>query len=242
VITNAHVAHGPRATVKLADERDFDAIVIARDRQCDLAALKIEAADLPGVAIASSGVLRVGELVLAVGNPLGLVGVLTTGIVHAVSPSDANGQWIQADVQLAPGNSGGPLANSQGHVIGINCMIAGGLALAVPSYTVEKFLRRVERPYLGVTTQPVLMPLGDKRAVGLLVVEVTPGSPAEADLLIGDVLIAANGQPFNAPGDLVSTLHDTVSSQMLQLDLVRGGKRRSYNVAVHSRAAEREAV
>lgn len=236
VITNAHVVRGPRATIKLADERELDAVVIARDRRSDLAALQVEASDLPSITV-SSEVLRVGELVLAVGNPLGLVGVLTTGVIHAISHNNvAGGQWIQADVRLAPGNSGGPLANSQGHVIGINCMIVGSLALAIPSHTVEQFLQQGARSYLGVTTQPVLVPLGGKRVVGLLVIQVAAESAAEQHgLLIGDVLTTANGQPFNSPDDLLRAIL-SIAGSALQLDLLRGGKPMSYRITVCSSA------
>lgn len=140
IITNNHVIRGPRATVELSNGRVFDALCINRDTQRDLAVLKVSAVDLPTATIGDSDALRVGELVLAVGNPLGIVGALTTGIIHAVGSKDAS-RWIQADVRLAPGNSGGPLADAQGRVIGINTVIVGGLALAVPSNAVERFLR-----------------------------------------------------------------------------------------------------
>ena len=150
IITNAHVVRGPRATVELSDGRVLDAVCTRRDLQRDLAALTVSAADLPSVTVGDSDALRVGQLVLAVGNPLGLVGALTTGIIHAMGPKDAS--WVQADVRLAPGNSGGPLADVHGRVIGINAVIAGGLALAVPSKAVERFLRCVVRPNGGGKT------------------------------------------------------------------------------------------
>lgn len=145
IITNAHVLSGLEATVELADGRVLDAVCISRDSEWDLAALTVSSADLPAAAIGDSNALRVGELVVAVGNPLGLVAALTTGIIHATGAKDSFSRWVQADVRLAPGNSGGPLADAQGRVIGINSVIAGGLALAVPSKAVERFLRlRVE--------------------------------------------------------------------------------------------------
>lgn len=140
IITNAHVLRGSRATVELSDGRVFDAVCI-RDAQQDLAALKVAAVDLSAATIGDSDTLRVGQLVLAVGNPLGVVGALTTGIIHAIGPKDTFSKWVQADVRLAPGNSGGPLADAQGRVIGINTVIAGGVALAVPSNVVERFVR-----------------------------------------------------------------------------------------------------
>lgn len=223
IITNAHVVEGSRATVELSNGRVFDAVCTRRDSQRDLAALKVAAVDLSAATIGDSDALRVGELVLAVGNPLGVVGALTTGIIHAMSPKDAFSRWVQADIRLAPGNSGGPLADAQGRVIGINTVIVGGLALAVPSNAVERFLRGEERPQLGVTIQPVLVPLGDKRVFGLLVLEVGQKSLAEAaGVLTGDVLIAAGGQFFNTPKDLVEALH--VDTGDIQLDFTRGGK------------------
>jgi serine protease Do len=141
IITNAHVVRGSRARVELSDGRVFDAVCTGRNLQRDLAALKVPAADLSAATVGDSDALRVGELVLAVGNPLGLVGAVTTGIIYAIGPKDASSKWVQADVRLAPGNSGGPLADAQGRIIGINTIIAGGLALAVPSNVVERFWR-----------------------------------------------------------------------------------------------------
>jgi len=235
IITNAHVARGARATVELSDGRVFDAVCISRDPQRDLAALTVDATNLPAATIGDSDALRVGELVLAVGNPLGLIGALTTGIIHSLVPKDALRKWVQADIRLAPGNSGGPLADVQGRVIGINTVIAGGLALAVPSNAVERFLRLgKERPYLGVTIQPVLVPLSNKHVFGLLILEVRQNSLAEsAGLLTGDVLIGVNDQFFNAPKDLGQALLQTNSSDALQLDFVRGGRRMTCEVRLH---------
>jgi serine protease Do len=223
IITNTHVASGPHARVELSDGRVFDAEVTKSDRQCDLTALKIETQDLPTVTVGDSDALRVGELALAVGNPFGVAGAVTAGIIHTISPK----RWIQADVRLLPGNSGGPLANARGHVIGINTMIAGGLAVAVPSNEVERFLGR-GRPLLGVTLRPVSVPQANGRVFGLLVLEVTPESLAEkAGLLIGDVLLGADGRPFNAPDDLGHVIGQVVDGatpeKTLQLELLRGG-------------------
>ncbi len=143
IITNAHVTHGPRVELVLPDGHFLYAEVRATDSQRDLAALSVPAAGLPAAEIGDSGGIRVGELVLAVGNPWGLVGAVAAGIVHAIGPIYAchGPSCIQADVRLAPGNSGGPLADARGRVIGINSMVAGGLALAIPSNEVERFLR-----------------------------------------------------------------------------------------------------
>ncbi len=229
IITNAHVARGPHATVELADGRRFAATVTARDERRDLAALKVDAADLPAATIGDSDTLRVGSLVLAVGNPLGLTGALTTGVVHAAAtPDGPRGHgWVRADVRLAPGNSGGPLADAEGRVIGINSMIAGGLALAVPSNAVERFLRgSAARPALGVTMRPVRLPLDGKIVFGLLIMDVAVGSPAETvGLLTGDVLIGTGGALFTRPDTLMQVLSGLALGAMLRLDIVRGGRR-----------------
>jgi serine protease Do len=141
VMTNAHVARGRSATVTFHDGRRASARVIARDVERDLAALRLEnvvpfALRVAGVRDAAT--LRVGELVFAVGNPFGLVGAMTAGIVQRLSD-----RFVIADLRLEPGNSGGPLADSQGRVVGINSMVARGLALAVPSGAVSAFLRDV---------------------------------------------------------------------------------------------------
>ena len=143
VITNAHVLRGPYALVETHDGRRFRATLCKRDPSRDLAALHIEEAEtgLEPVTTRDAAELRPGELVLAVGNPLGLVGALSAGLVQR-----CNARWVVADVRLAPGNSGGPLADAAGRVVGVNSMIAGGLALAVPSGAVSAFLgRRIVR-------------------------------------------------------------------------------------------------
>ncbi len=243
IITNAHVAQTEKTTVELEDGRVFEAVRTSIDPRLDLAALRIEATDLEAVIIGNSDALRVWELVLAVGNPLGAVGVLTTGIIHSVSLTEALNraevestnipdfrnlqaqQWVMADIRLAPGNSGGPLADARGQVIGINTMIAGGLALAVPSNVVERFLNSGSRPYLGVTLRPVLVQLGNKRRLGLLVLDVAKGSLAQATgLLTGDVLIGVFGQGFNTPDDLLNVLWHAEPGEVLPLEFLRSGK------------------
>jgi serine protease Do len=238
IITNAHVAQGSQAIVDLWDGRTFEARVTERDARRDLAALVIDARDLPAAFIGDSRRLRVGELVLAMGNPLGVVGALSAGIVHTIGPHEGHGQeqWVQADVRLAPGNSGGPLVDARGYVVGINSMIYGGLALAVPSNAVERFLRRGRRPQLGVTLQPVVATVADIRLPGLLIVGIDDGSTAETSgLFIGDILVGANGRSFEHLDDLGDALADAGAGGTLNLDIVRAGRRLSSAVALGER-------
>jgi serine protease Do len=235
IVTNAHVARGSHARVQLWDGREFEASIKSRDPQLDLAALRIGANDLPVVNSADSSKLRPGELALAVGNPLGFVGALTTGIIHAVGPLRGFGPrtWVQADVRLAPGNSGGPLADARGRVIGINTMVAGRLALAIPSNAVNQFLFTGPRSaWLGVTWHPVRVPRGNAHTFGLVILEIEPGSPAaNASLLPGDILLGAEGNPFRATADLARSL-EACGPHLLRLEFLRGDYIRVRRVAV----------
>jgi len=141
VITNAHVVRRSRVTVGTLEADRLHAQLVARSPDDDLALLRLVGIELPTATIAETAA-RVGSLVVAVGNPFGLRGALTAGIVHAIGPIARNGApWIHADVRLAPGNSGGPLADASGAIVGINAMVAGGLALAVPISRVLGFVR-----------------------------------------------------------------------------------------------------
>lgn len=236
IVTNAHVARGPRAEVELADGEIFEAEVTARDRDRDLAALRIEARELPAARVGDSDALRVGQLVAAVGNPLGLTGALTLGIVHAIAPAEGSSRqsWVQADVHLAPGNSGGPLADVTGRVVGVNSMVAGGLGLAVPSNAVQRFLGTGGlRPRLGLTLQPVTVrATGSGPTGGMLVLEVVPGGAAEkAGLLVGDILTAATGTAPDGPAGVLAAFDSAVPGGLLQLDVLRGGL--PHTVVVH---------
>jgi len=142
VITNAHVVRHARVAVRSVDGRQLQARLLVRDAEADLALLSLDAADLPTATVADAARVRIGSLVVAVGHPLGMRGALSAGIVHAIAPVVRGGApWIHADVRLAPGNSGGPLADVSGAIVGVNAMIVGGLALAVPIARVIDFAR-----------------------------------------------------------------------------------------------------
>ena len=137
IVTNAHVVRSRDPLVILSDGRGFRGTLVAHDRQRDLAILQIAASSLPAAEVGNSVDVQAGQLVFAVGNPLGIAGAVTSGIIHA----RADARWIQASVRLEPGNSGGLLADAEGRVIGINTMIQSGLALAIPSNAVAALVR-----------------------------------------------------------------------------------------------------
>jgi serine protease Do len=197
-----------------------------------LAAVEVKVRDLEAAPVSSAAPARVGELVFALGNPLGITGAVATGIIHAIGPVDGLEylDWIQADIQLAPGNSGGPLADTRGRVLGVNSMICRGLGLAVPASSVERFLRgEKEQPELGVTVQPV----STNNTLGLFVYDVVRGSSAErAGLTTGDVLIGAGGRRFLRPVDLPIALRQTRAGQQIPIEYLRGGRHRSVDVKV----------
>jgi serine protease Do len=237
IVTNAHVARASQMRIQLWDGREFDAVLVSRDPRRDLAELRISAANLPVATAADSSQIRPGELAIAIGNPLGFVGALTTGVIHAIGPLHRLGPepWVQADVRLAPGNSGGPLADARGRVIGINTMVAGRLALAVPSNAVTNFLASDPiDAWLGVSVAPVRVPRPGSRAktFGLVLLEVEPESPAaNASLLPGDILLGTEEKSFTSLDDLANSLQGS-GSRLLRLAFLRGNYERFRRVTV----------
>lgn len=142
VVSNAHVARAPNLRVELADGRVLSGRVIARDSWRDLAAIRIAGRSFPAVRVRDARTLRAGEMVVAVGNPMGQTGAASVGIVHSAVRDQS---LIVADVRLLPGNSGGPLADVEGRVVGINTLVASGLGCAIPSNAIAQFLRALER-------------------------------------------------------------------------------------------------
>jgi serine protease Do len=235
VITNAHVAREEQVRVELWDGRSMAADVAARDAYADLVRLRLRtsnlASNLSGAAWRESSSLRSGELAVAIGNPLGFIGALTTGVVHGAGPIRGLGRrsWVHAAIRLAPGNSGGPLADAAGRVIGVNTMVvAGGLALAIPSERVVRFLEQGNRPTLGIAIRPV--------EEGLLVLQVNPDSAAErASLLVGDLLLGVTID------DLSEAVNDAAGS-VLKLQFRRGDRPTRREVSVAMPAPRREAA
>src|ERR671916_3024125 len=240
VLTNHHVVasgrRGSRVQVVLHDGRTFDAEVVKRGRDLDLALLRIEEApgDLPATPVGDSGTLRVGQLVYAIGHPWGRLGAVTAGIVSGVDVVRGPGgkaRYVQSDVALAPGNSGGPLLNARGEVVGINAMIFGRLALSIPSNAASAWLAGAgqRRPRLGVRVLPVELPASLRGVdpeipeAGLVVAAVGAGGPAgRAGLLVGDVLL---GVDDGTPADVESLL-DAIAraGETVRLRVMRGGK------------------
>jgi serine protease Do len=227
IVTNAHVARTRALTVTLFDGRRLDAEVVAHDPSRDLAALRIDRTDLPTAEIADSNTLRPGQFVIAVGSPLGDTGATTAGIVRRPAVRGPHGRrWVEADVRLAPGSSGGPLADAMGRVVGVNTMIAAGLGLAVPSNAVKRFLSGARSPRLGVVVQPAVVVSGRVKAPALLVTDVAPQSAAaRAGLALGDAIIAAGGHPLGAGYDLMGLLDEWDATQPFPVEIVRGGRR-----------------
>jgi len=235
IVTNAHVAHDSNAHVQLWDGREFVGTVTARDPRRDLVSLRINASNLPAATPAGSAQLRPGELAIAIGNPMGFLGALTTGVIHAIGPVRGLGSqiWVQASVRLAPGNSGGPLADAGGRVIGINTMVAGRLALAIPSNVVRHFLAvGPGDTWLGVTVRPVRVPRFGGHTFGLILLEVETGSPAaQASLMAGDILIGTEEKPFRSIEDLSDAI-DGAGVRLLCLEFLRGSYSRVRRVTV----------
>jgi serine protease Do len=240
VLTNYHVVagrgRGANAAVVLSDGRELDAGVVKSSRDLDLALLRVEGApgDLPALRVGDSDALRVGELVYAIGHPWGRLGAVTAGVVSGFGVAGGPGggaRYVQSDVSLAPGNSGGPLLNARGEVVGINAMIFGRLALSIPSNAASEWLAGAQqrRPRLGVRIVPVEIPasLGaadpEMPEAGLMVAALEARSPAErAGLLVGDVLLGVDGR---TPCDVESLLDDIAGArEAICLRLMRGGK------------------
>lgn len=224
VITNAHVVRGGPVTVEWWEGKSTAATVTKVDRRRDLALLHVPKLEAPPAALGDSKRLKAGTPVLAVGNPLGFIGALSSGIVHALRPMAPGGaKWIHADVRLAPGSSGGPLADFEGQVVGVNTMmISTGLALAIPSRVVQNFLLpSTARKTLGVTIRPVQSKNGQ---AGLMILEVAEGGAAErSSLLPGDILAGANGNQFHDADDLQAAM-DEAADFLLRMEFYRAGK------------------
>ena len=245
VLTNAHVVKdAQRVTVKLTDRREFVARVLGSDPKTDVAVLRIEAKDLPVVPLGSARDLQVGEWVLAIGAPFGFENSVTAGVVSAKGrslPDDSFVPFIQTDVAVNPGNSGGPLFNARGEVVGINSQIYShtggyqGLSFAIPMETALKVKDQIvahgkaSHARLGVAVQEINQTLAESfrldKPEGALVSSVEAGGPADqAGLKVGDVIRQVDGQAIVASGDLPAYIGQAVPGAQVRLDVWRDGK------------------
>jgi serine protease Do len=226
IITNAHVIQTRDSVIECWEGKLVKASLIKEDRQRDLALLSAPGLNGAPAILGDSDFLRPGTPVIAIGNPLGFVGALSTGTVqrtvrlNMAFGDSARQNWICSNVRLAPGNSGGPLANLQGEIVGINTMVAArGLAFSIPSRTVQTFLARdTGSMSLGVVVRPVGLKTG---ATGFVILKLVSGGAAEsASLLIGDTLVAADGNSFRSQDDLFAAIEQCVDS-ILELTFFR---------------------
>jgi S1-C subfamily serine protease len=243
LLTSAHVVDGARTSeAAFADGTEVTADVIARDPLSDLAVLRARGDVPPPVTLGDAAQLKVGQLVVALGNPLGLAGSVTAGIVSALGRSlpTRSGrvvdEVIQTDAALNPGNSGGALADSDGRVVGVNTAVAGiGLGLAVPINSTTRSIittlmthGRVRRAWLGVAgaqaplPPPLVTRLG--RRSGLRVAQVVPDSPAAtAGLRVGDLVVAVDGQPAATATELQRLMVEDAIGRRLEITVWRNG-------------------
>ncbi len=258
ILTNYHVIeNATEIMVTLsADKKDYKATVVGQDQKLDIALIKITPDSvLPEAVIGDSDSLDIGEWVLAIGNPFGLGGTVTAGIVSqkgrviGAGPYD---NFIQTDASINPGNSGGPLFNMNGEVVGINtAIIAGGqgIGFATPINMVKDVLTQlkekgsVTRGWIGVSIQELTPELaksfGLKEPNGVLISSVTPGDPAEkAGLKAGDVIVGFNGKKITDLSDLPRTVASTPPGKNVEVKVIRDGKEKSFFIKVGTKVEE----
>ncbi|MFD1612796.1 Do family serine endopeptidase [Sphingomonas tabacisoli] len=269
IVTNNHVVAPGRQgavvesiTVTLPDRREYKARLVGRDLASDLAVLKIEAgANLPFVRFGDSMHARVGDWVLAIGNPFGLGGTVTSGIISALHRNTGQGgaydRYIQTDAAINMGNSGGPMFDLNGNVIGINTAILSstggnvGIGFAIPAEqakpVVDQLMKggRVKRGYLGVQIQQLDQSIADSLGLdknrGELIASVEPGGGAEkAGIRQGDVIVAVNGQPVTPDETLSYLVSNAPIGSRIPIDLIRDGRRMTVTATVGERPPEEQ--
>lgn len=253
ILTSAHVVkNAKRISIKLSNFSEKQAKLVGLDERTDVAVLKIQGRNYRPVTIGDSNQLEVGEWVLAIGSPFGLELTATQGIVSALGrslPSDVDIPFIQTDVAVNPGNSGGPLFNTQGEVVGMNAQIYSetgnyiGLSFAIPisiAMQVSEQLSRkgfVEHGWLGVIIQPVTQDLalafGLDKPQGALITEVIPGGPAaKTGLLTGDIIVAYNNHPVRQASDLPYLISATKVGKVVPIKFLRQGISKIIDVTI----------
>lgn len=267
IVTNNHVisldreGQADEVTVRLSDGRQFKARIVGRDTESDLAVLKIDApAPLPFVKFGESAKARAGDWIIAIGNPFGLGGTVTSGIISSVSRSTGTGaydRYIQTDASINSGNSGGPMFDMNGNVIGINNWIVApaggniGIGFAIPSDTARPIVERlksgqaIERGYLGISIQPMSDEIADSLGLphdrGELVRLVQPNQPAAAaGVRVGDIVMKVNNVPVTPDRTLSAIVSDIAPGTRIPLEVLRGGKSMTLYAVVAKRPSQQE--
>jgi S1-C subfamily serine protease len=248
VLTANHVLERDEdLSIESSDGKSMPAQLVGRDPASDLAVLKVTGLKIAAGAPAS-GTARVGQLVLAVGRPSSHGPMASIGIVSFVGGPLRTGrgltleQYVRTDATPYPGFSGGPLVDAAGAVLGITTTGFGGAALAIPHETAWRIGKALtehgtpKRGYIGISSQPVRLPAGSKQETGLLVVHVEDGSPAaKGGLLLGDILVALDGQPAGDTDDLLRLLTGERVGKGCKIEVIRGGKAQTVEVTIGQR-------
>ncbi len=261
ILTNNHVVNEvDEIKVHLRDGREYPATIIGTDESTDIAVLKINAPGVVPLPLGDSDAVKVGSLVLAIGNPFGLQESVTHGMISATGrqiSEDSGTEFFQTDTAINPGNSGGPLVNLRGEIIGINTAIGNysgsgtwqGIGFAIPSNVVKRSLEailkhgRVVRGYLGVVIQELTPDLARQLGLssangGALVSEVAPGSPAEkAGLKVTDIITALDGKPVRTIRDLLRTIASAPVDAEIEITLLRDGKKQKLTARLEPQPA-----
>ncbi|HEY5047012.1 MAG TPA: DegQ family serine endoprotease [Rhizomicrobium sp.] len=263
IVTNHHVVDGARKiTVKLPDGREFDAKLVGADQPTDIAVLKIKAdKPLPSVDFGDDHQVRVGDWVIAVGNPFGLSNTVTAGIISSIGRDVGNGpytDYLQIDAPINRGNSGGPTFDLQGKVIGMNSMIYSpsggsvGIGFAIPSSTIHEVVSQLEtkgkvaRGYLGVQIQSltpeIAASVGARESKGAIVASVVPGGPAaKAGFKPGDLVLAVDGKAVEDSRELTRRVATLLAGSKATFTLVRDGKNQTVTAMIGNRKEDQVA-
>ncbi|MBI4847079.1 MAG: DegQ family serine endoprotease [Nitrospirae bacterium] len=264
ILTNTHVVKdADKIKVVMSDKKEFIGKVIGNDPKTEISVIKIDAKDLPTISVGDSDKLKVGELVLAVGNPFGLNQTITMGIVSAVGRANVGiaeyEDFIQTDAAINPGNSGGALVNVKGELVGINTAIFStsggyqGIGFAIPSNMAKIVMRslvekgKVVRGWLGVSIQAITPELaqqfGLKKDYGTLVADVVEGSPAEkAGLIRGDVIIEVDGKEVTEPFQLRNMVAGIPPGETREMKIIREGEIQTIKVTIGELPVETQAM